>query len=120
MKATEFCKFFEFDLEKGEFKDEDGVNRKYCAIDDQDVFGNRYADNVSDLADAFDICIPDYVDEELEYNGFNPKNHEPSKYYLEANKWCKQSEINDTDLHHVVRVLAGLEELEEDDEYDNT
>ena len=113
MKATEFCKWFDFTLDKGEFYDEDGVDWKYCATDDQGVFANRYADNVDDFADMFDSCLQDYVDEDLEYNGFDPDDYEPSQYYMSASRWCEdESEMNDTFLHHIVRVLAGLEKLE--------
>lgn len=66
MKATDFCAFFDFTLERGENTDEYGETFKYYATDDQGVFDDRHLNDVSELVDLFDSCLHDYIDEDVE------------------------------------------------------
>ena len=114
MNAYDFCKFFEFTLEKESgIADEDFYTGEYSyrATDDQGVFHDRLVNDVKDLADEFDSMLQDYVQDDLEYNGFEPPTNE--NYYEAALKWLETSELKDTDIHDVVRVLVNPDELKE-------
>lgn len=112
MKASEFCSFFDFTLVKENgYVDEDfySGDYQYRATDDQGVFHDRYAADVKDLADEFDSMLQDYVDDDLEYNGFEPPA--TGDYYEAALQWLETSELKNTDIHDVVKVLVNPNEL---------
>lgn len=120
MKATEFCKFFEFTLykERG-YADEDYYEGKYNykATDDQGVFHTRYVTDVTELADEFDSLLQDYVIDDLECQGFEPDIHE--NWYKQALTWCEENEeYKGTDIHQVIACLLNPDLIEDDTEED--
>ena len=73
MKASEFCKFFDFTYEKEHgYADTDFYSGEYNykATDDQGVFHDRLVKNVADFADEFDSMLQDYIQDDLEEQGF--------------------------------------------------
>lgn len=114
MNAYEFCKFFDFTLEKESGINEDGDTYNYIATDDQAVFHDRTAYKVSGLTDLFDSMLPDYVDEECEYNGFEYDESQDGTFYEQALKWVKSDEnYRDTDLAGVLEALVNPDSLTE-------
>lgn len=117
MEATEFCKYFDFSLEKEEGSI-DGVYYNYRATDDQGVFDDRLAENVADLADMFDSMLFDYVDSEAEYYGFTPSQDfntfENNHYYKEMKDRLEGTELKSTILYDVICVLVDPDKLEND------
>lgn len=95
MKATDFCAFFDFTLERGENTDEYGETFKYYATDDQGVFDDRHLNDVSELVDLFDSCLHDYIDEDVEQKtGFEYEEDKEGTYYeqlLEFLEVCKDA-----------------------------
>jgi hypothetical protein len=115
MKATEFCKFFEFTLVKKHGYDEDARVYNYMAVDDQGVFSNRYVYKVSDLADKFDSMIQDYIETDIEIAGFDYDSSKEETYYEQALDWCKANrDYKDTDTCEVIACLVNPELLEDD------
>ena len=111
MKLSEYCKFFEFTVEKGKFTDEDdGTEYKYMATDDQQCFHARYGNEPNDFIDQFGSMEEDYLlanlHEDLEDNYV--EDYEKLVTILE------NSEYRDTEQYHIVKCLAGLEDLEDD------
>ena len=109
MKATEFCKFFDFTLEKGEFEVkndfiyDDGVY-KYRATDDQGVFADRYTNDITDITDWFDSCLQDYINDDVEEDGFVYVKEQPGSYYEQMLSWLKEN--GDTYYYYVVASLV--------------
>ena len=121
MKAEDFCAFFDFSLERGEWnKDVDGFegNYKFRAVDSQGVFHDRYAEKAADLSELFDSMLMDYVEEPLEYRGFQynedryDEHGNPITYYEQAAEWIPGTDYDGTDLHEVVRCLVNPRLLE--------
>lgn len=86
MKATEFCKFFEFTLQKEHGYDEEDGEYNYIATDNQGVFHPRHVLYVDELTDMFDSCLKDYVDDNLEEDGFKV-DESCGSYYQQALDW---------------------------------
>ena len=105
MKASEFCEYFDFTLTKNE----DGW---YIATDNQGVFDNRYCIVITDLAECFDILLENYIDDDLEYDGFNPEDR--TNYYEKAEQWLKEKGETNTTFYEVIRVLNNPQLLEDD------
>ena len=121
MKATEFCKFFEFTLEKehGIVPEADtfygGNEYNYIATDDQGVFNPRYAMEVNDLVDLFDICLKNYIDDNLEEDGFEfDKENTKEDYYEQALKWARENKYSPYIAEILEALVSG--ELEDDTE----
>ena len=122
MKATEFCKFFEFTLTKehGVVPESDvifgGEEYNYIAIDDQGVFHSRYAMEVNDFIDMFDICLNDYIDSIIEEDGFeyDKEKEVDETYYEQALKWAKKNEYSPYITEVIEALVSG--ELEDDTE----
>lgn len=111
--ASEFCKFFEFSLQKehGEFE---GDVFDYIATDDQGVFETRHVVDVEYLADCFDSMLADYVDDTLESMGFSYTTSADEfdclpAYYEQAQGWIETScpELLNTDTYKVVCALVS-------------
>lgn len=121
MKATEFCKFFEFTLEKehGIIPESElyaGEEYNYIATDDQGVFHPRYVMKVDELIDAFDICLNDYIDSNLEEDGFeyDKEKEVDETYYEQALKWAKKNKYSPCITEVIETLVSG--ELEDDTE----
>ena len=119
MKATEFCKFFDFTLERGKFEVKDDLvylngTYRYCATDDQYCFHDRYVNDVNDLADAFDSCLQNYVNDYIEEDGFKYDKEKDGSYYDQAVEFAEEFYKTDSVLTHVLKVLNGTETLEAD------
>ena len=113
MTGYDFCKFFDFTLTKEHgTADEDFYEGEYNyrAIDDQGCLHDRLVDNIADLTDVFDALLPDYVDEDLTYNGFKP-NREKA-YYEEALDWMDETgKLKSSNTYKVVSSLVHPETL---------
>lgn len=119
MKATEFCNFFDFTLEKGNYKVKHDVvyadgTYKYCATDDQVCFHDRYVNDVNDLASEFNSCLQDYVDDYIEEDGFEYDKEKEGSYYDQAVEFAEGIYKEDSIFIHVLKVLNGTETLEDD------
>ena len=111
MKIADFCNFFEFTFEAGEFYD-DGEKYKYIATDNQGVFRDRLFNDIEFFIDAFDSMVPDYVDDDLEYNGFEYDKEDPAPYYVQAYKWMSDNpDYKDTDVYEIVKLFSGNDTL---------
>lgn len=117
MKATDFCAFFEFTLERGENTDEYGETFKYYAADDQGVFQDRHFNDVKELVDMFDSCLNDYIDEYVEDElGFEYDDEKDGSYYeqlLGFLKECKD-EYNCHCHYEIVNALVHPETIVDD------
>lgn len=119
MKATEFCKLFDFTLEKGEFEVkndityDDGIY-KYCATDDQACFHDRYVNDVNELVNEFDSCLQNYVNDYIEEDGFEYDKEKNETYYDQAIEFGKDIYDEDSVFMHILKVLFGTETLEDD------
>ena len=115
MKATEFCKFFEFTLHKEHGFDEEDGEYNYIATDDQGTFHPRYAIDVNELTEMFDSMLKDYVDDNLEEDGFEYDDH-IGAYYEQALEWARQNEFYKEHAPQMIEVLEALTEgrLEDD------
>lgn len=112
MKIYDFCKTFDFTFETGEFFDDDGEKYLYRASDDQNCFHDRLENDVENFIDDFDSMVPDYIDDDLEYNGFIYDDKSPEAYYTQAYKWISgQPDYNDTWLYEIVSVFSGHDTL---------
>ena len=119
MKATEFCKFFDFTLERGKFEVKDDLfypddTYQYCATDDQYCFHNRYVYDVDDLKGEFDSCLQNYVDDCIEEDGFEYDKERDGSYYDQAVEFAESIYKEDSIFIHVLKVLNGTEKLEDD------
>jgi len=122
MKATEFCKFFDFTLYRESGIDEDGNEYNYIAVDDQGCWDDRTGSKITDITDWFDACLQDYVEEPIEYAGFEPKSEGKRywNYYEQALAWCDANEdYKDTDLRNIIACLLNPELIEDDTEVEN-
>ena len=115
MKATEFCKFFDFTLEKCDI-DEYGDECGYKATDDQGVFYTRYVMDVKDLSDGFDSMLQDYIENDIEANGFDfDPTCDKQTYYEQALTWCDNNEIwKNTDTREIIACLVNPDLIEDD------
>ena len=100
MKATDFVNFFDFCIvtakDYGKIIDEDiepeeANDINYVAIDRQGVFQNRYIVNIHDIVDCFDSMLTDYIDTNIEEDGFNYNPEMGTTYYEQALKWVKEN-----------------------------
>ena len=134
MKATEFCDFFEFSIariSKEEYKDikkndnhwynfhwaDENEDNIYEVSDMQGVFEPRYINKVADLTECFDSMLNDYIDEDVEENGFtNDENNTEKSYYEQMLDWLPTSEIykNSTGLIELVACLVNPWMIEDD------
>lgn len=113
VSAYEFCDFFEFTLEKNKahpFKDEDGNEYIYRATDNQEYFGNRYVNDVTELSDMFVSMEEDYIDSTLmDYNFNGDESFGRTAYYNEALAWiiCTEEgqKLKGTDTYDVIRAI---------------
>ena len=111
MKLSEYCKFFDFTVEKGNFTDEDdGTEYKYMATDDQQCFHARYGDEPNDFIDQFESMEEDYVISSIRDDCFDDCPND----YLRLVTILENTEYKDTDTFHVIKCLAGVETLEDD------
>lgn len=123
MRATEFCKFFDFTLvkEHGFVPGSDdlyaGTEYNYIATDNHGVFQPRYVMDVNELTDMFDSCLKDYIDDMIEEDGFEVDEHYGA-YYDQAYEWAKENETYKEYYPTVIEALEALAkgELEDDTE----
>ena len=126
MKATDFVARFEFSIrripfeelpeeEKEEFEGDEVV---YEVSDDQGVFDSRYINHVSDLVNCFDSMLNDYVNDNIEEDGFEYNEDTSWKgYYEQALDWCEQQEdYRNSYLKEIIRCLAYPSAIEDDTE----
>lgn len=114
MYIDEFCKFFDFTFDSGDFIDEYGDHYKYIATDDQGCFVPRFSNNILNFRDMFESMEADYIVDDLEYNGFEYNQKIPVPYYEQAYKWLlAHDDYKYTDIFDVVSVFAGHDELKE-------
>ena len=90
MKATEFCKFFEFTIYKSHGIDEDGDEYNYIAVDDQGVFHSRYITDITEIANCFDSLLMDYIESNVEEDGFKYDDNRNGTYYEQLLEWLKE------------------------------
>ena len=100
MKATDFVNFFDFYIvtakDYGKIIDKDiepeeANDINYVAIDRQGVFQNRYIVNIQDIVDCFDSMLADYIDTNIEEDGFNYNPETGTTYYEQALKWVNEN-----------------------------
>ena len=121
MKISDFCEYFDFCFEAGDFeiKENDKVylftepgHYKYSAYDMQGVFSTRYANDIQDFADMFNSMEEDYVVSVLDGADFIFNDHIDKDYYNQAYSYLKKlPDYNKTDTFHVISVFAGKEKL---------
>ena len=122
MKATDFVNFFDFYIvtakdyeeiidEDIEPEETDDIN--YIAIDRQGVFQNRYIKNIRDIADCFDSMLTDYIDTEIEEDGFNYNPEIGTTYYEQALKWVNENP-DDECYKDVIEALVHPETIIDD------
>lgn len=136
MKATEFCDFFEFSIariSKEEYKDikeddnhwynfhwaDENEDNIYEVSDMQGVFEPRYINKVADLTECFDSMLNDYIDEDVEENGFTyDENNTEKTYYEQMIDWLPTSETykNSTGFIELVACLVNPWMIEDDAE----
>ena len=104
-----FCDFFEFTVEKGCFE-ENGERYTIKANDNQSCFAARYGNEVSDFQDSFSSMYQDYIDSTLDDYDVQGDTYSEMATFIEKNV----PDLVDTDTYHVMRVIDGLEELEDD------
>lgn len=93
MKASEFCKFFDFTYEKEHgYADTEFYSGEYNykATDDQGVFHDRLVKDVKDFSDEFNSMLQDYIQDDLEEQGFESEVNE--NYWVSALKWIGDNE----------------------------
>ena len=117
MKATEFCEFFDFTIEKKEGHIDDVPcyegTYNYIGVDNEGVFCNRYAKDIKEIADWFDSMLLDYVQTPLEEAGFEP----PIKvnYWKAALEYIEnKKDWNHSKLTDVVMCLIDPDLIEDD------
>lgn len=113
MKASEFCKFFDFTYEKEYgYADTDFYSGEYNykATDDQGVFHDRLVKNVADFADEFDSMLQDYIQDDLDEQGFEPELNE--NYWKSALLWIGDNEYYKI-TKNVIECLLYPEKIEE-------
>lgn len=112
MLLSEFCNFFDFELEVGNFEDED-CQYKYRAKDMQGVFVARYGNKPDDFIDQFESMEDDYIWEWFWEQDDFPDDKLLS--YKEAYDWAvaKYGKENVSGyLFDIVKVFAGVDKLE--------
>ena len=113
ISAQEFCKFFEWTIEVGNFIDEeDGEKRKYKVTDDMDYFPTMYLNDLSDLTVMMDrsSVYDDYIDNTLYEMGFE-SNDSNIDFYEQALEWIKGTELENTDTHQVIYAICNPDTL---------
>ena len=126
MKATEFANFFEFSIQTKEDYGElpkglehdcfclcDIKDIKYVVTDDQGCFSNRYISDVRELADCFDPELPDYIDSNIEEDGFVYDEKSNDTYYEQALKWCDNNGQY-IGIKDIIRALVDPSTIEDD------
>lgn len=110
MKATDFCKYFDFTLWVNDTneKDEFGDTSKYLATDDQECFEPRYIDDVRELSDCFDSMLMDYVDSELYYHNFQYNSNSDKAFYEQAKEWIENTINNPLFDSYTYEVICCL------------
>lgn len=110
MKATDFCKYFDFTLWVNDTNEEDesGYVSKYIATDDQGCFQARYVNDVKDLADCFDSMLMDYVDSELYYHNFKYDDKSNLAFYEQAKEWIENTINNPLFDSYTYEVICCL------------
>lgn len=110
MKATDFCKYFDFTLWVNDTNEEDefGNATKYFATDDQECFKPRYIDDVRELSDCFDSMLIDYVDRELYYYGFQYNSDSDKAFYEQAKEWIENTINNPLFDSYTYEVICCL------------
>lgn len=115
MKATEFCQFFDFTLEREGGVDEWDGEYNYVASDNQGCWDDRHAENIEDITDWFDACLHDYLRDDLEEDGFKPNAN--GNYWEQALEWCKTNDMYKDSQHmQVIACLLDPELIEDDTE----
>ena len=115
MKASDFCDFFEFTLFKGGYEDEDGITYPYMATDNQGTFEPRFVESVSELSNCFDSLLVDYINDDVESNGFVFDNDDFREYYVQLLEWINESEwYKDSYLANIVECLVDPLQIEDD------
>lgn len=110
MKATDFCKYFDFTLWVNDTNEEDesGYVSKYIATDDQQVFHTRYLDDVGFLASCFDSMLIDYVDRTLYYYNFQCDSNSDKTFYEQAKEWIENTINNPLFDSYTYEVICCL------------
>lgn len=108
MKATEFCKYFEFTLTREHGFDENDGEYNYIATDDQGTLDPRHVMNVDDLTECFDSLLTDYIDDSIQVDGFKYDLMSHSSYYEQALEWIKTKadELTKRCYQEVVEALV--------------
>lgn len=119
MKATDFCKYFDFTLWINDTNEEDefGNTTKYFATDDQECFKPRYVDDVRELSDCFDSMLMDYVDTELYYHNFEYNPNTNKAFYEQAKEWIENTINNplfDSYTYEVICCLVNPDNIIDD------
>lgn len=120
MTISDFCSFFDFTFQEGNFILSDNDDNymieageyKYMASDDQGCFCNRYANDIGDFISMFDSMVYDYIDSNIEEDGFIYDQKADGSYYDQAFKWLSgREDYKDTAIFHVVAVFSWNEKL---------
>ena len=125
MKATDFTEFFEFSISRIEEKevpfDDDcfvyalqNSDKYYAVSDNQCTFRTRYIDNVSDLVECFDSMLDDYINMNIEEDGFSCCENDDRTYYEQALEWLENNDdYKNTWTFDVVNCLVNPELIED-------
>lgn len=123
MKATEFCKFFDFNIDIVPIDEVSEDDRNDFALqeewvyemtDDQGTFRTRYADSICTIADLFDSMLLDYVDSTLSDFGFEWDQYSMEPQYEQALKWIKGTELEGTNIHRVIECMVDPSKIKDD------
>lgn len=130
MKATEFAQFFDFTIYPreecvipqnlvgcGPFCMCEMDEIKYVVIDNQGIFQSRYISDVSQLSECFDSMLKDYIDDDIEDNGFVYNSKQKKTYYEQALEWLKKSSnemYKEGYLEEILKALTDPTTIEDD------
>lgn len=104
--ATDICGFFDFYIVKESGKKEDGEPYHYRVIDGQGVFGDRYIETIDGLTECFDSMLPDYVDYNVEEDGFREDENSPLSRYEQLQNWIMtQKEYQDSYIYDWIMAV---------------
>lgn len=97
MKATDFCNFFEFSIQK--------TNSQFEVVDIQGVFDTRYVKKVSELVYCFGSMEDDYIWHDIEDTYGYDGQHD----YENAQKWIEEKchDLLNTDMYDVICAFAS-------------
>ncbi|WP_026653540.1 hypothetical protein [Butyrivibrio proteoclasticus] len=123
MKATEFCRFFDFDIRREEGFSEFGSMYRFVITDTQGTVSAKYIVDIYDVTEAVDICLGAYIDETLLDYGFIPDENCNDGYYEQALKFITEGDgdaLIGTNTHKVIECLCDPKKIEDDVTGDNS